>query len=1230
MDISSAPYYDDYDPSKGYTQILAIPGRVEQAREFTQLQTLQRDYLGRLGDAVLSNGTIIEGCDLIIRDDHTAVVSPGRIYLQGLVRIVNGQTIEIGGVGSESIGAKVQESLVTEIEDPSLRDPAQNYKNAGQAGAHRIKEEVVFVVNDQEATQLYSLSDGEIVNTSSNSNNDAELSLANTLARRTYDENGSYKVNGLELQDRRESDEDHVYISVKEGKAYVQGYEVTKPTTVRLQLDKAMSTRQVSNEAKSYTPDITYVLNNQPAKDITRSMCLVQYTAQLTRGSITGGIDYITNPDQGSVDSIVSVKSTDGGTTYESGKDYQLTADGVDWSPGGKEPAIGTRYTVVYNYNRVMKDTDFVLTHHHIYLQQVTTAIKRGAKESTEAELRDQIPLQKNQRVRSIEKISKDGTEYTKDTDFTLYTEGEYKSIFSEDAASSNYTAYIQWKTTAGKKPTANTDVYTVLMTLLIEEDDQNNWYVEFTDECKSTMPVINSRMYFNYDFYLSRKDLITLDKNGVYNVYPGQPNVQRLAESVINQDDTQLIIGTVLVIANSNNVIVNTYDSTRLSQANLFALRKRVDNLEYNIAMSDLDQEAIEGEQATQLKGVFTDGFLGLTKCDTTHEDFKCSIDLDTNELTLPTKEIIKAADPGRNPETNISQMGDVYMAPFEHALALQQPYATETFLVNEYAVFNNMSLIELSPHTDNWIDTEHITVDGGTSTAPSTTLRRWWYHRGESWAESEKQKWLELTGTTGEQLGWSNYSGETTTTTTDVVLDEAIMYMRSITVTISGSNFLPNSDSLICLFNETKVPLTPTGQTQQGTTEGSVKADINGRFTATFKVPTNVPCGSVEVVVKNDHNRGTAVYKAQGRRQVIQDTVFKTKVVVNTTDPLAQSFVFTEDTILTKVGVYFQAKDEVKNIVFQIRNMVNGYPGTIVYDEEVIEVADIKTSEDSSVVTEVTLSQPVYCSANTMYCFSILSDSDNYSMFTATLGEMDILKKVAVTSQPYTAGVMFSSSNQMTWTAHQTTDLKFDLYKAEFKEKGVIVFSDITTEEINRFVVAANSVDYKNAGIDWYYRLSADSNWLPIDTYVSLDLDRLSSMVQLRCELNTKYSSSPILAGDCVNLIGFIEELQGVYISRTVFMNEPFNTINLSYEAALPSGTEVKPKYSLDNISWNDFDSDGDPEPLSLEFNRYKFKKESLPASTTMYKLRIELKSSNALARPRVRRLMSILKNL
>ena len=51
-----------------------------------------------------------------------------------------------------------------------------------------------------------------------------------------------------------------------------------------------------------------------------------------------------------------------------------------------------------------------------------------------------------------------------------------------------------------------------------------------------------------------------------------------------------------------------------------LSKLTRRVDDIEYNQALTDLDKEAIEGEVATELKGIFTDGFIGVTKADTSH----------------------------------------------------------------------------------------------------------------------------------------------------------------------------------------------------------------------------------------------------------------------------------------------------------------------------------------------------------------------------------------------------------------------------------------------------------------------------------------------------------------------------------------------------------------------------------------------------------------------------------
>ena len=1112
-DMSQAPYYDDYDPAKGYVQILAIPGNAEQAREFTQVASITNDFLGRLGDSLYRNGAIIDGCTLVIREEEKKVIiSSGRIYLDGLVRLVDGGEVDISGVGSEVIGAKIDSSIITEIEDPSLRDPAQGFENYGQEGAHRLKETVVFTVNDEGASALYRLEDGELVTSESGAQ---DSTITETLARRTYEENGNYKIRGLELQDRNETRDGKILISLTDGKAYIRGYEVDKVAAMTVKLTYAQTTREILSEPKGYQTGVDkYSINNSPVKEFTAVVAIVEVTDQITRGNITGGIDYLPKTP---VVKVVEVKQ--GATTYIQGTDYQLTTDGIDWSLKGKDPSIGTTYSVTYQYNKqLIIGTD-------------------------------------------VELLTEDGVDY-----------------------------------------------------------------LHFIDG--GDKPVANSQVNIDYQFYLARKDLICLTKDGDVKVLEGKPDIARLTESPLNQDENQLIIGTALVMPNSNTVTLVNFNTVRLSQADLYNVLRRVEDMEYNQALTDLDTEAMEGEAATQLKGVYTDGFIGLTKCDTSHPDFDCTIDLDLAELTLPVNTTILQAKPNLETfETQIAQIGRIITAPYTHEKVLNQPYATRTMLVNPYAVFNPMCLVALTPAIDNWVDTEKIVVEQNKTV--TTTLRRWWYHRGESWAEEERKKYQQLGfADGGEILAWGQGKAQTTSVSQDIIFNEAIMYMRQIEVNLSASNFTPNENNIECYFNDTKIPLTATGSTKAGTAAGTVQAGANGKFTAKFTVPANTPCGSVEVLLKGATSSGSAVYQAQGRKQIMQETVLTTTTIVNHTDPLAQSFSFTDDTIITKVGLYFAAKDPDKSVVVQIRNMVNGYPGTTCYAATTVTSAEVNISEKGTAVTEVYFDQPVYCKANEQYCICILSDSNNYQMFIAELGSKDLISGNFVTSQPYAAGVLFSSSNALTWTAHQTMDLKYDIYRAKYTGKGQILFNDITGTTLNRLVLAAQAIDYKNNGIEWFYKISDTGSWLPIETYVDRELSSLTQKIQLKAVINVGYSTSPIIAGDCINLIGFMEKTSGAYVSKTVTMDDAFTKLRLITEISKPSGTEVRFYYQTDATSgWEEITESPTVTRIDDEFSRYEWNKNDV-ASAKTYKIKITLATSNPLVRPRVRKLMSILK--
>ena len=58
---SPAPYYNDWDETKKYVQMLFRPGRALQARELTQLQTMLQAQVDRMGSHVFENGSPVGG-----------------------------------------------------------------------------------------------------------------------------------------------------------------------------------------------------------------------------------------------------------------------------------------------------------------------------------------------------------------------------------------------------------------------------------------------------------------------------------------------------------------------------------------------------------------------------------------------------------------------------------------------------------------------------------------------------------------------------------------------------------------------------------------------------------------------------------------------------------------------------------------------------------------------------------------------------------------------------------------------------------------------------------------------------------------------------------------------------------------------------------------------------------------------------------------------------------------
>lgn len=242
---------------------------------------------------------------------------------------------------------------------------------------------------------------------------------------------------------------------------------------------------------------------------------------------------------------------------------------------------------------------------------------------------------------------------------------------------------------------------------------------------------------------------------------------------------------------------------------------------------------------------------------------------------------------------------------------------------------------------------------------------------------------------------------------------------------------------------------------------------SDGNGNLKGTFQIPNNSNLkfrvggrlfkvsDVMNPAVEEESSWADALYVARGVIEDRQRTVFRDVRIRY--DPLAQSFItdgkdFDGGVMVTGIGVYFATKDQTVPVTCELRTMVNGYPGEdLVHPlaRTSLEAADIQTSTDATVETVFYFDRPIYLEQDQDYCFVLRSGSNKYNVYIAEMGKLKINSIQSVSKQPY-IGSLFMSQNNSTWTADQWSDMKFNVYKAQFDitKKAQAVFRNVVPE--------------------------------------------------------------------------------------------------------------------------------------------------------------------------------------
>ena len=144
----------------------------------------------------------------------------------------------------------------------------------------------------------------------------------------------------------------------------------------------------------------------------------------------------------------------------------------------------------------------------------------------------------------------------------------------------------------------------------------------------------------------------------------------------------------------------------------------------------------------------------------------------------------------------------------------------------------------------------------------------------------------------------------------------------------------------------------------------------------------------------------------------------------------------------------IYFPTKDDQFPVKFQINETDQGPPtATVLPFSEVYKNPDeVFVSDDATVPTTFEFQSPVYLEPEKDYALVLKTSVSNYKVWISRLGEADVSTsedagRVLVSKQP-ALGALFRSQNATSWTPSQYEDLKYNLYRADFKDAGNVSF--------------------------------------------------------------------------------------------------------------------------------------------------------------------------------------------
>jgi hypothetical protein len=300
---------------------------------------------------------------------------------------------------------------------------------------------------------------------------------------------------------------------------------------------------------------------------------------------------------------------------------------------------------------------------------------------------------------------------------------------------------------------------------------------------------------------------------------------------------------------------------------------------------------------------------------------------------------------------------------------------------------------------------------------------------------------------------------------------------------------------------------------------------------------------------------------------------------------------------------------------VLVQIRETTVGFPNQNVVAQSDIYPDDINVNGTHTRITFT----PVYLEANVEYAIVILTDDPETAVAIAELGKFDSIHNTYITKQAYQIGVLLSSSNASTWTAHQDLDLAFRLLACRFTEtEHQINLGTILTNENTDLLTLANvervssDTDIEFVFTDSLGKMNTLAEAMPVALKEKIDGD-----VSVKAKLKGTTTQSPVIFQGVQIILGTIDPTAD-YVTRAI----PAGTnvkVTIKYESLTPGNSTVKAYVQNPDTTWT-LVSLHSGAPVGDNWEERTHIIENFNGATTRVKIVVE---GNVLYRPKVRSL-------